>query len=235
MITFFSGGPFGEGEELSLDESAVSHARARRVSAGDDARVLDGRGGIGTGTIAAIEKRRVVLHVAGVVRVPRPAGIEVVVPVADRDRMLWAAEKCAELQVTAWRPAYFARSRSVNPRGEGERFREKVALRMQSALEQSGGAWLPDLHEEGELESVLRAVEAPARLVLDSRGTSIGSHIRMDPLALAVGPEGGMEPTEIELAESLGWRRTALATTTLRFETAVIAAVATARALQIGG
>lgn len=234
MISFFSGGPLQEGEELALDESAVAHARAKRVSPGERARVLDGKGLVASGTIAAIEKRRVVIRVSGVSRVPRPAALEVVVPVADRDRMLWAAEKCAELQVTAWRPAWFARSRSVNPRGEGERFREKVELRMRSALEQSGGAWLPELHPEGELELVLRAVNAPTRLILDSQGTSIGEHIALSDMALAIGPEGGIESSELALAESLGWRRTALATTTLRFETAVIAAVAIVRALQIG-
>lgn len=234
MISFFSAQPFAEGQDLSLDESAVAHARARRVAVGDEARVLDGRGTAGQAVIVTLDKRHVVLRVGRVVRTPRPPELEVVVPVADRDRMLWAAEKCAELQVTAWRPAYFARSRSVSPRGEGERFREKVALRMQSALEQSGGAWLPEIHEEGELEPVLRSVGAPLRLILDSQGTSIGGHISMSPIALAIGPEGGIEPSEIELAESLGWRRTALASTTLRFETAVVSAVAAVRALQLG-
>ena len=234
MISFFSDGPLRESDELTLDESAVAHARAKRVTPGDAARVLDGKGTVARGTIAAIEKRRVVVRLSGVSRLPRPSALEVVVPVADRDRMLWAAEKCAELQVTAWRPAWFARSRSVSPRGEGDRFREKVELRMRSALEQSGGAWLPELHPEDELEPVLRAVNAPTRLVLDSQGTSIGDSIALSDIALAIGPEGGMETAELELAESLGWRKTALATTTLRFETAVISAVAIVRALQIG-
>ena len=234
MISFFTSAPLREGDELPLDEGGVAHARARRVGEGDEARLLDGRGTAALGVISTVDKRRVTVRIRSVKRVDPPTALQVLVPVADRDRMLMAAEKCAELQVTDWQPVWFARSRSVSPRGEGTKFREKVQARMQSALEQSGGAWLPRVSDELELGPALQATSAPVRLILDSRGTSMEPHISNDPIALMIGPEGGIEEHERALAMQHGWRPVSLSVTTLRFETAVIAAVATVRALQIG-
>ena len=145
MITLITNSELRSGTDVELDESAAAHARARRVGPGEPARLLDGKGGVAQGIISTLGKRSLTVQVQEVARTPRPLQLEVIVPVADRDRMLVAAEKCAELQVTAWRPALFSRSRSVTPRGEGPKFREKVEARMRSALEQSGGAWMPDV------------------------------------------------------------------------------------------
>jgi 16S rRNA (uracil1498-N3)-methyltransferase len=47
-----------------------------------------------------------------------------------------------------------------------------------------------------------------------------------------LGPEGGLEEAETNALARAGWQRTRLAATTLRFETAGIAAVAIVRAWQ---
>lgn len=236
MITLFCSGPFAAGDVVRLGAEPAQHARARRVSVGESARLLDGRGRVATAEITDLKKDAMVVTVRDVVELPRPMPLEVIVPVADRDRMLMAAEKCAELQVTAWRPAYFARSRSVSPRGEGERFRDKVRARMQSALEQSGGAWLPELHDEADVSDVMSGIlPQRQRLLLDSRGTSMQRHISNVPLVIAIGPEGGCDQGEIDAAKEGGWILASIGETTLRFETAVIAAVAVVRATQIAG
>lgn len=232
VITFFAAEALAPGA-LRLGGDAAQHARARRVGPGDAARVLDGRGNTGEGQITGLSRDEVALTLARVSYTPAPAPLEVVIPVADRDRMLFAAEKCTELGVTAWRPACFARSRSVSPRGEGEKFRARVVARMQSALEQSAGTWLPATFEEAEALDVLAAVPSSfTRVVLDSSGTSLLSHMSRGPIALAVGPEGGLEPEEMEGARAAGWSVASLGPTTLRFETAIIAAVSVVRALQ---
>ena len=51
------------------------------------------------------------------------------------------------------------------------------------------------------------------------------------PLAIACGPEGGLEPDEREAFEETGWRTASLGPNVLRFETAGIAALSLARAL----
>lgn len=235
MISFFTQETLAAHTEMALGDDAVGHAHAKRVEAGERARLLDGRGSIAAAELIAVEKRRVLVRVIDVTTVERPRGLEVLVPVADKDRMLVAAEKCAELQVTLWRPVQYARSRSVTTRGEGPKFREKVVARMQSALEQSGGAWLPEVAAEAGFEEALDASgHAKDRLILDSRGTSIATHISHSDIALAIGPEGGFEEAELRAAQSRDWRSVALAETILRFETAIISAVGVVRALQLG-
>lgn len=233
MITFFASGAIVAGTEVRLDAAAAQHARVRRVRPGDAVELLNGRGTVGRGEVTGIGRHDLVVTVATVAEVATPTPLDVIVPVADRDRMLVAAEKCAELQGTAWRPARFARSRSVTPRGEGEKFRLKVAARMQGALEQSGNPWLPMIHEERDFADVLATIPTRwTRLLLDSSGPSLVPHISNGPIALAVGPEGGIEPPELERARSLGWAVVSLGPGTMRFETAIIAAMAIVRTLQ---
>ena len=233
MITFFLDESLAERGAIRLDEAAAQHARARRVQTGDAARVLNGRGQIAAGLITSIDRKLVDVEVRSLHSIPQPTPLDVIVPVADRDRLLTAAEKCAELQVTSWRPAMFTRSHSVNPRGEGPKFRDKVLARMRAALEQSGGAWLPEVHAESSVEEALRAVPATsARFVLHADGSALPVSKVNGPVAFVVGPEGGYEPSELELAASLQWTPVALGATTLRFETAIIAGAAVVRTLQ---
>jgi 16S rRNA (uracil1498-N3)-methyltransferase len=233
VISLFWGEPLAVGE-LRLDGAPARHVRVRRAEPGDRVRLLDGRGRVASGRLVAITKTQAIVSVERIVEIPRAAALEVIAPIADRDRMLLAAEKCVELQVTAWRPAYFARSRSVTPRGEGTKFHEKVKVRMQSALEQSGGAWLPDVHPDAEAVDAMEGV-SPAwkRVYLESVGRPLSELVSNDPTALAVGPEGGFERHELAAAESRGWVAASLGPTTLRFETAVIAGAAVIRATQL--
>jgi 16S rRNA (uracil1498-N3)-methyltransferase len=229
IATFYAPELPGIGE-LSLDASAAHHASVRRLTERDAVQVTDGGGRVGTGTIRSLRKGKLVVEVATMKEVPRPSALEVLAPVADRDRMLWLAEKCAELAVSVWQPVVFARSRSVVPRGEGDAFASKVRARMVAALEQSGGAWLPEIRRELPLDAAARGVGIRTRFVLHRDGAPIDALRARDGAAVAFGPEGGIEPHEDALLERLGWRRASLAPTTLRFETAGIAAVAILRA-----
>lgn len=234
VITLFCDEPFGAGAEVRLQGNAARHARVRRAARGDGVRLLDGKGRIATGLVVEIAKSALVVTVDALTEVPRPAPLDVIVPVADRDRMLMAAEKCTELQVTSWRPVYFVRSRSVTPRGEGPRFREKVRARMQSALEQSGGAWLPDVNDEMEASDAWGSLSPDYhRLLLTREGKPLAGLVTSGPVAFAVGPEGGLERSEIVAAEESGWVSASLGVSTLRFETAVVAGAAVIRATQL--
>ena len=233
MITLFHEGELRAGP-AALSDDAAHHARVRRVVMGDRVRLVNGTGSIADGRVASLSNREIAVEVEHLTAVPRPSGLAVIVPVADRDRMLLAAEKCAELQVTEWQPVFFARSRSVSPRGEGRRFRDKVIARMRAALEQSGGAWLPEVNEEIESADAWSTVmPAGHRLLLHAEGQPVLTSVTSGPMAIAVGPEGGFERAEIDAAERLGWVATSLGAGTLRFETAVIAGAAVIRATQL--
>lgn len=236
--TFYAPGDWRNAARVELDAAAAHHASVKRIAASDAVRLTNGAGLRASGVVESVSKRGCTILLCGdpVEEVAAPTHIELWAPVGDRDRMLMLAEKSVELGVSSWRPIVYARSRSVSPRGEGESFREKLRLRQISALEQSSGAWLPDIYAEAPLDAALQAHDRsqPAtRLVLDADGDSIGS-IRDGlggSVVVALGPEGGLEEQERDAFITGGWRPVSLGRNVLRFETAGIAALAFLRAL----
>ena len=228
--TFFAADPPAVGATVSLDEEAAHHARVRRVDVGRRVRLLDGSGSVALGTLVRLAKAHMQVEVDEVEHREPPHPVHMLVPVADRDRMLWMAEKCAELGAASWRPVIWRRSKSVSPKGEGMTFHAKVRARMISALEQSGGAWLPTMFPEATLERAIASAPRGARCVLDASGDPIlGTEIAA-PYSLAIGPEGGIEPDELRMLIDAGWLPVSLGGTTLRFETAAVAGLAVVRA-----
>jgi 16S rRNA (uracil1498-N3)-methyltransferase len=232
VATFFVETTPAVGEVVALSEAAARHANVRRLAVGDDVRVVDGAGTVGWGGLHALTKSGANVAVEACETVARPTSLTLLVAVADRDRMLWLAEKATELAITEWRPVMFLRSRSVSPRGEGEAFARKVRARMVSALEQSGGAWLPVVHADRTLEEATDECAEGPRFVLDGSGAPMPAFAPFDATTVMVGPEGGLAAEELDMLLTLGWRAASLGATTLRFETAGVAAAAIIRASQ---
>jgi 16S rRNA (uracil1498-N3)-methyltransferase len=234
---YADGQPVEVGAVTVLGDEAVHHARVRRLDVGDAVYVADGAGLQGVGSIERLTKRELGIAIAEIVRTPRPPRVDLLVPVADRDRMLWCAEKCAELGAASWAPVMWQRSRSVSPRGEGDAFRERVRSRMRSALIQSHAAWTPEVPDaEPSIDVVLNTLAAGGtRLVLEASGEPIGATSSVVspsagvPVTIAVGPEGGLEPEELESLRAAGFRAVSLGANVLRFETAAVAALAIVR------
>ncbi len=220
--------PFEVGATCALDEQAAHHARVLRLEPGAVIGLRDGAGRVGEARLVRVTRQQLLAEVTRVSEVPPLPPVHLLVPVADRDRLLWLAEKAAELGCTSWRPVLWRRSRSVAPRGEGMGFQAKVRARMAAALAQAEQAWLPQLFPEATLERALLAAPAGDRIVADPDGAPLvapGTVALRPPVVVAVGPEGGLEADE--LAASLG-------PGILRFETAAVAALAMVRTLLAG-
>lgn len=230
VATFFCEGPLEAGCIAELAGNEAHHAMVRRLEPGTRVRLVDGAGSVGTGALARITKASASVDVDEVARVPRPPAVHLIAPIGDRDRMLWLGEKATELCLTSWRGVLWQRSRGVSPRGEGEAFHAKLRARMISALTQSGGAWLPDILPDARLEDILETSAPGAWFLLDGAGDPVLSSPVTAPLTIAVGPEGGLEVGEREKMVAAGWMPVSLGATTLRFETAGMAALAIARA-----
>ncbi|HUQ80896.1 MAG TPA: RsmE family RNA methyltransferase [Gemmatimonadaceae bacterium] len=232
LAGFFSDAePLARGRVATLGEDAAHHMRVRRLSVGDRVYVADGRGTQATGAIVRLAKKDADIAVDDVLHNDPAPTVNVIVPIADRDRMLWCAEKCAELGATSWRAVMFNRSRSVSPRGEGASFAERLRARMTSALIQSHAPWLPELLPDASLGDAIAAASADgARFVLDVSGDPIARESFAAPVTIVVGPEGGFEPDELARLRDASFRGVSLGANVLRFETAVVAALAIARA-----
>jgi 16S rRNA (uracil1498-N3)-methyltransferase len=237
VATFFVDSPMLPGAITTLGESAAHHARVKRLDVADIVRLTDGIGRVATGTITTLRRASVDVTVERVDDVQRLPPVHLRVPVGDRDRMLWLAEKATELGIATWQAVRFRRSASVSPRGEGPAFTDKVRARMISALEQSGGAWLPEIKPDAPVDALTFA-ERENPIVLDRAGEPLISAAFAASSAQPVvvfGPEGGIERDELDRLIAAGWRRASLGPTTLRFETAGIAAVAVLRAAKLNG
>jgi 16S rRNA (uracil1498-N3)-methyltransferase len=218
------------GGTAEVSQSEAHHVRVRRLAPGTRVRLVDGAGSVALGTLARITKTGATVHVEEVARVAPPPALHLLAPIADRDRMLWLAEKATELGLTSWCAVMWRRSQGVAPRGEGETFHAKLRARMSAALTQSGGAWLPAIRPDISGDDVLEAAPPGVHFLLDAAGEPMLSLPITAPLTIAVGPEGGLEDDERERLALAGWMPASLGGTTLRFETAGIAALAIARA-----
>lgn len=252
LPTFFADEPLHAPASITLGEDAAHHMRVRRLDVGARVRVLDGQGAIGEGMITQLAKRHATVAVEELAQFDPPAPIHLLLPVADKDRMLWLAEKATELGVASWRPVLFKRSKHVNPRGEGPVFQQKTRARMINALEQSGGAWLPSVYPEATVEHAITARPEGLGVVLDGGAPPLLQVLRGDALpaqrldgptgsatsaraleavTLVIGPEGGFEPAEREAFVAAGFHVASLGAQVLRFETAGVSGVAVSRAV----
>jgi len=243
LPTFVTDEPFASQGAVTLGEDAAHHMRVRRLETGTRVGLLDGAGTRGDGILTQLAKRHAVVSVERAESVEPAPPVHLLLPVADKERMLWLAEKATELELTSWRPVLYKRSRHVNPRGEGPTFQQKVRTRMASALEQSRGGWLPVIHPEATLEHALAArPEGPAFVLQQGADAGLAAWAAstaaresaaagMLGVTLAVGPEGGFEPAELEALEASGFTPIALGRSILRFETAALAALAATRAV----
>jgi 16S rRNA (uracil1498-N3)-methyltransferase len=230
LPTFVTTEPFAAGRHVTLGEDEAHHIRVRRLDVGTRVALLDGQGLRGTGTLVRIAKRNATVEVDSAEQESPRRDVHLLVPIADKDRMLWLAEKACELGVASWRPVQFRRSKSVAARGEGTMFTQKIAARMKSAMEQSGNAWLPAIYPEANIDRAISAVPTGVRMILDAAGAPIGSFGHGDPVdspvSIVVGPEGGIEADELTKFVEAGFTRVSIGSSILRFETAAVAAVA---------
>ncbi|HYN80985.1 MAG TPA: RsmE family RNA methyltransferase [Gemmatimonadaceae bacterium] len=232
VATFFSSDQFVAGEHVSLGDEAAQHARVLRIGPGSAVELRNGAGGAARGDIARMSKRSVMIDVEEVWSLRPAPPVHLLVPVADRDRMLVLAEKATELGVASWRPVMWKRSRSVAGRGEGPTFVGRIRARMISALTQSGGGWLPEIHPSAQVSRAIAAAPPGTRLLLDASAAQ--TMLAVDPvfpLVIALGPEGGLADEERQEMVDGFFTPVRLASTVLRFETAGIAALAVARAI----
>jgi 16S rRNA (uracil1498-N3)-methyltransferase len=178
--------------------------------------------------IAEINKRGVRLIVERQLRRPeREADLWLLFAPIKRARLDWLVEKATELGVSALLPVWTART-------QVERINfERLRAHAIEAAEQSERLTVPELHSPERLERILAGWPANRRLVVcdESGGAEpIGEaavRLPSEPAALLIGPEGGLDQTELDALGKLSFvTRVGLGPRVLRAETAALAALA---------
>lgn len=200
---------------------------------GERLRLTDGAGRARWGEVTAVDRTAGTVRLAEPAPLHLPAGrVELLVAAPEKSRASWLVEKATELGVAAVR--FLDTARTPREWGPGTARRlERVAA---AALEQCHGSRLPELtgtHPWSDLLGLLAPTAAAARWLLDTgEETTPGTALALDRspspagTAVLVGPEGGWTDDERAALAALGCRPVTLGPTTLRTETAAIAAAA---------
>lgn len=248
LTRVFVEGALNPGGLVELPRDAGAHlARVLRARSGDEIVLFNGDGREFTGAIEAVSGLRVSASITVARSVDResPFQLTLVQCVPRGDRMDFIVQKATELGVLRIVPVLS--QRSVVRLDETQAASKQTHWRAVavSACEQCGRNRLPSVEPPQPLLSYLGAMAPRAdtdrmlRLVLDperARQTQREARIidSEAPAAsgaqIAIGPEGGFTPDELEAFDLSAFSRVRLGPRVLRTETAAIAAIAVLQA-----
>jgi 16S rRNA (uracil1498-N3)-methyltransferase len=220
------------GSSVVLTGAEAHHAAAvRRVRVGEEVTVGDGRGMWATGTVASVATREVVVTVDQRRDVPaRRPRLVLVQALAKGDRDELAIQAATELGVDAIVP--WQAARSVSRWGDkAEKGRTRWAGIVREAAKQAHRAWVPEVEPVATTAQVAARSASSVVLVLEPTAMArLSDSVRAleEPaeILLVVGPEGGIDPGELDAFAEAGARLVRLGESVLRTSTAGPAALA---------
>ncbi|ADO69515.1 16S rRNA (uracil(1498)-N(3))-methyltransferase [Stigmatella aurantiaca] len=204
-----------------------------RLSEGASLEVFDGTGRAFEARVAAVDAREARLTLGAARSTPPRRALSVLQGLPKGDKLEWVLQKGTELGAAAFYPVDTARSVvKLEPKRAGER-----TLRWEKIVEEAARQCrrndVPQVHPPAALLDRARALPPGTQLlVLDEEETAVplGEAFRAcapgAPVALVVGPEGGLTREEVAALRALGARGVTLGALILRTETAALAALA---------
>lgn len=235
------------GETVTLEGAEAKHAvTVNRIRVGEELLLGDGHGLVAACVVEEVSPRELRARVLGVeTRAPQSPELWLVQALAKGDRDEMAVQAATELGVSGVIP--WAAERSIS-RWQAEK-REKGRLRWETiareAAKQSIRAFLPEVRELSDLAGLCALAGDCELLVLDPTAPlALTAHLAgraapaegepelntsapaARPIALVVGPEGGLSERELARLEEAGAVRVVLGETILRTSTAGPAALA---------
>lgn len=225
----------GPGRHQLTGERFHHLATVLRVTPGEMLEVFDGRGALYPATVVAVEVAFVTLELGARTEVARPRPVTVVQGLPRGEKLELVLQKATELGATAFVPAPAERSVARLDDGKVEAKRQRWQRIVEEAARQCGRADTPTVLPPQRLSSYeARGVTV---LVLDEEAravrlsTALATIPRDAPLALVVGPEGGLSREEVDALTARGALAVSLGPLILRTETAALAALAVIRHL----
>ena len=224
------------GCEIELEPARAHYLRSvLRLGPGAAVAVFNAEDGEWLCRIAGIGKNGARLTAERQLRSPEPGGkpdLWLLFAPIKRARLDWLVEKATELGVAALLPVWTART-------QVERVNlDRLRAHAVEAAEQSERLSVPDLRAPERLGRLLATWPGARRLVVcDESGagepiSDAAARLPPGPVALLVGPEGGLDETELDAFGKLSFvTRVGLGPRVLRGETAALAAVAVFQAI----
>jgi len=216
------------GDRVTLGVEETRHlTRVLRLGAGDVVEALDGAGTMLTVRIERVDRRGAEAVVLARASHPTesPLRLTLAQGMAKGDKMESIIRMATELGATLVVPLATARTVVTLERGAGTSRRARWRRVAQEAAKQSGRSVVPDVSSPQTLEAWLAAREVGDLLVClwEAAETPIVSRLPKAPVShatLVVGPEGGLETSEVAMIEKAGGMVGNLGSRILRTETA---------------
>ncbi len=218
-----------EGSVVDLPAETASHiAKVLRARSGDELVLFNGDGRDLAGEIESVRGSKVRVTVGRATNADResPLALTLLQCVPRGDRMDFIVQKATELGVRHIVPVLSHRSVVRLDAGQASAKAQHWRAVAISACEQSGRNRLPTIDAPRQLIDYLGdAASVSTRLVLEPESPSAVGWSVDTSLEIAVGPEGGFTPEELEAYRIAGFHRVCLGPRILRTETAAIAAL----------
>lgn len=221
------------GRRERLDEGEQHHLRVRRARPGEQVGLRDGAGLVGTGRLVAAG-RSLEVDVETASARARPPELTLAVGAGDRERFAWMVERAVELGVTRVVPLETERSGGVATRLKDQHL-VRLRRRALEAVKQCGAAWVTEVSAPLKLTELAERPPSGTRWVADPGGGAAPAALDGGPVTVVIGPEGGLSEQERAALAVAGFQPVALASHTLRFETAALAAAALVGSARLRG
>lgn len=221
------------GKGVGLPEQAGLHlTRVLRLDPGAEITLFDGSGGEYQGTLERDGKKwwaKVGTH--DPVERESPLSITLIQGVARGERMDLIVQKATELGVARILPVLTERSLVKVDAAQRARKREHWQSIAISACEQCGRNRVPEVADAIAMGDAVRALPPDAARYLLAAGAPVSLSVatRRDagkPIALLIGPEGGLADGERQFATVHGFAACSMGPRVLRTETAGLTALA---------
>lgn len=199
-------------------------ARALRMHTGDALTLSDGAGTDYTGEIESITSDTVMVRLTDKFKNRSEPTLRVTLypgmPKADKLELI--TQKAVELGVTKIVPVLTSRSVSRPDAKSVSKKQERLQRIALEAAKQSGRGIIPEIGKMTDLESALKT--APGKKILFYEGGALVSPDEAE-VSVFIGPEGGFDAAEVQLAKQYGATPATLGPRILRTETAPLAAL----------
>jgi 16S rRNA (uracil1498-N3)-methyltransferase len=219
-------------ERIRVEGRALHHLRVARVGTDEALEVFDGRGRVWAARLETEDENGAVLRLGEERRGDAGRTVVLLQALPKGDKLEWLLQKSTELGVSEVWPVLTARSVArPKPESLGSRHARWQRI-VEEAARQSGRADVPGVGALRPLEDAVRALPPELRLLVldeEEQAARLGDAAGDAPVALVVGPEGGLAREEVKALRSRGARTVSLGPLVLRTETAGLAALAVLR------
>lgn len=227
----YHAGTLAVDSSVTLTGTAAAHVgKSLRLNAGDALRLFNGDGFDYQAQIQRAGRDGILITIGARLdpATESPLPVTLLQGICRNQRMDWLIQKSTELGVQRIVPVACERSVARIDARKADRkivHWQSVAI---SACEQCGRARLPVIEPPTTTTAACAALPAPAtKILLDPDGTQGLEGLLQpgEPVALLIGPEGGLTTNERDAARAAGFLRAQLGPRVLRTETAPIAAL----------